>query len=232
MKTVDGNLQWGPTISEIRNPYDTTVSHNELQHLIQQMNRISTKIAKEDIITYFAGSRACTFTEEFYIKPSQKIQGFIHVAGIQSPGLAAAPAIAHYVLNLLKENGLQLTEKTSFNPNRKKNPHLSQLPQDEQNKIIPQNPQYGRIVCRCEHISEGEIIDAIHSTIPAATIDAIKRRTRAGMGRCQSGFCTPYIAEIISRETNTPLEAVTKNNKKSTLFIGKAKSLLREKHEC
>ena len=126
---------------------------------------------------------------------------------------------------------MSLEEKKDFNPNGKKQIVFKELDIEEKNKVIKEKPGFGRIVCRCEQVTEGEIIEAIHSNISSSNLDAIKRRTRAGMGRCQGGFCLPRVAEILSRETGIPLEDIQKNNPGSYLFIGKAKCLLREKDD-
>ncbi len=138
--------------------------------------------------------------EDFIIGMSKKVKGFINVAGIQSPGLASAPAIAKMVENIVKKDRGTLQKKESYNPIRKPKVQFRKLSHDEQDDMIKKNPKYGNIICRCELITEGEIIDAIHSEVPATTIDAVKRRTRAGMGRCQGGFCGPRVLDIIARE--------------------------------
>jgi len=230
MLTVDGNIQWGPTIAEVQDKEDTSVTSNELEQILEQYTVLLPDFPTKLIITYFAGMRASTFTEDFIIKPSRKIKGFIHVAGIQSPGLAAAPAIAEMVRDILIDEGLSMEKNDKFNPHREKHNLFSDLTIEEKRKLIEKNPLYGRIVCRCEEITEGEVIDAIHSNLPVSNIDAIKRRTRAGMGRCQGGFCLPNIAEIISKETGIPMEKILKNEEGSSLFIGKAKCLLKKKN--
>lgn len=226
MLTTHGNIQWGPTAIEIPDKEDKSVSNEEINQIYQTYSPLIPDFPKKSIITFFAGIRAPTFTEDFIIKPSEKNKGFIHVAGIQSPGLAAAPAITDLVIDILKNQNIKLEEKSDFNPIRPKPIILNELSIDERNKIIRKNSLYGHIICRCEHISEGEIIDAINSPLPALNLDAIKRRTRAGMGRCQAGFCLPRVAEIIARETNIPIEEVVKNSPDSNLFVGKAKCLL------
>ena len=130
--------------------------------------------ARPAIITYFAGVRAATYIEDFHIAPSNYLQGLIHVAGIQSPGLAAAPAIAELVLEILQEEGMVLLEKESFNPCRREPPRFSELPLAEQNRLIREDPRYGHIVCRCEQISEKEIVDALHRPLPTLTLDAVR----------------------------------------------------------
>ena len=230
MLTVDGNIQWGPTITEIQDKECTSVTSNELEKILEQYALLLPDFPKKLNITYFSGLRASTFTEDFIIRPSGKVKGFIHVAGIQSPGLAAAPAIAEMVRDILIDEGFSMDENEKFNPYREKHIPFSDLAMEEKKKLIEKNPHYGRIVCRCEKITEGEIIDAINSKIPVSSMDAIKRRTRAGMGRCQGGFCLPNIAEIISRETGIPMEKILKNEEGSNLFVGKAKCLLERKN--
>ncbi len=226
MLTTHGNIQWGPTAIEIPDKKDKSVTVEEINHIYQTYSSLIPDFPKKSIITFFSGIRAPTFTEDFIIKPSKKNKGFIHVAGIQSPGLAATPAIADMVIEILKNQNIELIEKPDFNPIRHKPIILNELSIDERNALIRKNPLYGHIICRCEHISEGEIIDAINSPLPALNLDAIKRRTRAGMGRCQAGFCLPRVAEIIARETNIPIEKIVKNNPDSNLFVGKAKCLI------
>lgn len=231
MYTFEGNIQWGPTIAECSKKDDVTVTKAELDEIFERYSLLVPEFPISKVISFFTGVRACTFTEDFIIRPAYTVKGFIHVAGIQSPGLTAAPAIANMVKEILENEGLSLTLKNNFNPHRKCPPVLRDLPLAEQEKLIKENPLYGNIICRCEQVSEGEIVNAIHSTIPATTIDAIKRRTRAGMGRCQGGFCLPLVAKILARETGTPLELVTKKGDGSNLFVGRAKSLLEQKHD-
>ncbi len=224
--TYDGNIQWGPTIAEDPDRYDTSVRREEIEEIFDRYSILTPDFPRDTVITFFTGIRACTFTEDFIIRPARYTKGFIHVAGIQSPGLTAAPAIAEKVVEILKNEGLVLVEKKDFNPTRKHRiPILRELSMEDKNRLIEKNPSYGKIICRCEQVSEGEIIDAIHSPIPATTIDAIKRRTRAGMGRCQGGFCLPKIAGILSRETGIPLEDIMKENKGSYLFSGRTREV-------
>lgn len=226
MITVDGNPEWGPTAFEISDPEDTSVTREGLERIINKFAPLLPGFdARNSIITYFAGVRAATYTEDFHIAPSKHLQGLIHVAGIQSPGLAAAPAIAEMVLRLLAEEGLTLEEKENFNPRRHENPPFNSLSTREQNKLIQEDPRYGHIVCRCEHVTEKEIVDALYRPLPALTLDAVKRRTRAGMGRCQGGFCLPRLLPIISRELGIPLEKVTKSGPGSPLFSRRTKEL-------
>ncbi|RLF44687.1 MAG: FAD/NAD(P)-binding oxidoreductase, partial [Thermoplasmata archaeon] len=230
MLTVDGNVQWGPTMAEVESKEDTSVSAEEIKKIFGYYSPLMPSFPKKSVIAYFSGLRAATFTEDFVIRAAKKVKGFIHVAGIQSPGLAASPAIAKMVAQILKEQGLQMEEKENFKPYCKKPVVFRELSNEERKKLIAKNPKYGKIVCRCEEVTEAEIIDAIHSRLPALTIDAIKRRSRAGMGRCQGGFCLPRVAKILAREANIPLEKVEKN-RGSCLFVGRAKCLIEEENE-
>ncbi len=231
MLTVDGNIQWGPTIAEVGDKEDRAVTSEEIEQIFQYFLPLMPSFPKKAVIAYFAGLRAATFTEDFFIEPSKKVKGFVHVAGIQSPGLAASPAIAKMVLGILRDEGLEMREKENFNPFRKKPLVFRELSKEEKKKAIEKNPLYGKVVCRCEQVTEGEVVDAIHSPIPALSVDAVKRRTRAGMGRCQGSFCLPRIAKIIAREANIPVEEVVKNSENSKLFVGKAKCLLEGEDE-
>ncbi|MCD6467584.1 MAG: NAD(P)/FAD-dependent oxidoreductase [Methanomicrobia archaeon] len=231
LMTVDGNINWGPTAIEVPDKEDKSVTREEIEGIFEKYGFIFPNFPKNSVITYFAGLRAATYKEDFFIKASKNIRGFVNVAGIQSPGLTAAPAIAEMVLKILKDAGLKMEEKENFNPMRKASPVFDKLSVEEKKKLIEKNPLYGNVICRCEHVTEGEIIDAIHSPLPALTIDAIKRRTRAGMGRCQGGFCGPRVAAILARELGIPLEKITKD-RNSNMFVGRTKSLLMEEDKC
>ncbi len=224
MLTVDGNPEWGPTAIEMADPEDTSVSREGLQRIIEKFGPLMPGYDSwGNIITFFAGIRAATYTEDFHIAPSKEMKGLINVAGIQSPGLAAAPAIAGMVLEILREEGNVPAEKTNFNPLRREPPPFNSLSPAEQNRLIRHDERYGHIVCRCEQVSEREIVDALHRPLPALTLDAVKRRTRAGMGRCQGGFCLPRVLSIISRELNIPPVQVTKSGPGSPLFSRRTK---------
>jgi glycerol-3-phosphate dehydrogenase len=176
-------------------------------------------ISSKEIITSFVGLRPVLKGNDFYIDISKKAPHFVHVAGIQSPGLTASPAIAEYVKDLLKNDGLELTEKETYLPRIEPGERFSDKTPDEANELIKRNPLYGNIVCRCETVSEAEIIEAIRKG--HTTMDGIKFYTRAGMGQCQGGFCTYKILKIISRETGIPVEQITKRGGES--FIVKDK---------
>ncbi len=218
LMTVDGNINWGPSAVEVPDKEDTSVTYEDVEHMILTYNPLFPDFPVSSVITYFSGVRAATYKEDFVIKASQTVRGFIHAAGIQSPGLTAAPKIAERVIEILRNEGLLLKEK-EFNPVRVAPPVFSKLSKEEKTKLIEKNPMYGNVVCRCEHVTEAEILNAIHSPLPASTMDAVKRRTRAGMGRCQGGFCGPRVAAILARELKIPPEAVTKEGEGSHLFV-------------
>lgn len=229
--TVDGNLQFGPTAEEVCDREDvatTAVARETLfSRFAPALQRVKPDYVKPDrstIITHFAGCRAATYKEDFIIEPSKKVKGLVHVAGIQSPGLAAAPAVAERAKEIIVESW-HPAENMKFEPMRKRSKHFSELEQRERMELIRSNPLYGHIVCRCEHVSEGEIVKALHGGIAAHSIDAIKRRTRAGSGRCQGGFCMPRVLDIISRESNINKQLVTKNGGKSFILNGKVKQV-------
>ena len=227
--TFDGNIQFGPTAEEVCDREDVCTTFAGLETLFNRfapsLERLKPHYEKPDkgkIITHFAGCRAATYKEDFIIEPSRKVRGLIHVAGIQSPGLASAPAIAERVKDIVIQEW-HPADNTDFEPRRKRGKRFSELDQWEREELIRMNPLYGHIVCRCEHASEGEIVGEIHGGIPAKSIDAIKRRTRAGMGRCQGGFCMPRVLEIISREADIRKELVTKSGGKSFILSGRTK---------
>jgi len=222
---IEGNLLVGPTAEEYPYREDYSTDAKSMEYLIEKL-KVNTRLQKSDIITYFAGTRACTYEEDFIIEPSEYVDNLVHSAGIQSPGLASAPAIAEDIakmcIDILKKKK-DVKPNQSFNPYRKAIPNLNLVSIDERAKLIKENPAYGRIVCRCEAISEGEIIDALHSPIPVTTIDGVKRRTRAGTGRCQGGFCSPRVMEIISNVTNIPITGICKKGEGSQILIGETK---------
>ncbi len=219
--TVDGNLLIGPTSTNIEDKADLSTSNEGIAHLLSEAGvSIEGGIPFAKAITSFTGLRAVGSTGDFIIREKD---GMVHVAGIESPGLSAAPAIAEYVVDLLQKSGLMLTEKPSYHPIRLPKHQFRESSIEEKNAIIARDPAYGRIVCRCETVTEGEILDAIRSNPPARDVDGVKRRTRAGMGRCQGGFCGTRVMELLSRERKLPFEEVTKSGGKSRMVLSKTK---------
>lgn len=216
--TIHGNVIWGPTAVEVIDKNDTSVGTEELSLILEKYTTVLQDFPKDKLIRYFAGVRAPTFTEDFIIRPAKWVDNLIHVAGIQSPGLASAPAIADYVVSLVKEKGFLSRKNPDFNPKRKGIKSAANMNMEELEKKIKKNPLWGRIICTCEMISEAEIIEAINRG--AKSIDAIKRRTRAGMGNCQLSYCELRIASIISKQLNIPLNQVFKESAESNLYNG------------
>ncbi len=220
--TAHGNLMLGPPAADTEDP--TPLATQEGMAAIRTgVTSLVGNINFRKGIRIFAGTRVSS-GDDFIIETSKLCENYVYLAGICSPGLSSAPAISEYVAALLTSFGFTLEEK----PDpilRKPIPSPLGMPKAALNELIKRDPAFGRIVCRCEKITEGEIVAAIKSPIPAVTVDAIKRRTRAGMGRCQGGFCMPRVTEIIARETGVPLENVTKRGKGSELLIGNIKEV-------
>ncbi|MCI8327471.1 MAG: NAD(P)/FAD-dependent oxidoreductase [Lachnospiraceae bacterium] len=201
-RTPEWNILLGPSATEVPDKEDNTTTPEDVDYAMA--TNLNEKVGKGDIIRIFAGVRPADYKEDFIIEMSPVTHGFINVGGIQSPGLASAPAIAQMVEEILLEDcktcQIPVTEKSDYNPINPKKVEFRHMTRGEQDALIQKDPRYGRIICRCESITEGEILDAIHSPLVPGSIDAIKRRTRAGMGRCQGGFCQPRVLEILARE--------------------------------
>ena len=219
--TVDGNAFAGPTAVDQTDKYDTSVSQEGIDTLMTHARRSTPGINFRNVITAFAGLRAQPQVHDFILRASENCPKMIHAAGICSPGLTSAPAIAEFIASLLKDAGLEMTEKASYNPNRKHIALFRHMNDEERAAAIAENPLYGRIICRCETITEAEIVEAIRRG--ATTVDGVKRRTRAGMGRCQGGFCGPRVMDILARELNVPMEEITKFGRGSNMIVGRTR---------
>ena len=211
--TIHGNLLLGPTAIDIEDKEATATTAKGLHEVLEKCTKSVKNIPFKQVITSFAGLRAHEEHGEFIIGEVEDAKGFIDVAGIESPGLTSAPAIGIYVRDILAEK-MELKEKENFVEERKGIVRFLDLPKEEQNRLLQKNQAYGQIVCRCEQITEGEILDAIHRPLGATTLDGVKRRTRAGMGRCQAGFCTPKVMEILARELHLELKDIRKNGRR------------------
>ena len=227
-QTVHGNLLVGPNAQVVEKD-DVTTSKAGLKEIMAGGRKSIPNIDFSKTITSFAGVRATPNTGDFMIFKSEIAKGFINVAGIESPGLASAPAIALYVEDLLRElmdeNKEELKINKNFNPIREKNKPFMEMSSAEQKEILSKNDKYKTIICRCENITEGEIVDAINRPCGAKTVDGVKRRVRPGMGRCQGGFCGPKVVEIIARELNITPEDVLKDYENSNMLVGKVKEV-------
>lgn len=214
--TVHGNVMWGPTAVEVPSKEDLSVSAEEVELILSKYSTILDGFPTEKLIRYFAGVRAATFTEDFVIRPAKWVRNMLHVAGIQSPGLASAPAIAEYAVERLRGMGLELRPKPDFNPYREPPLSLREVALADVDKLVEKDSRWGNIVCYCETVSEAEIVEAIKRG--ARSVDAVKRRTRAGMGECQGSRCIIRIALLLSRELGVPLAQVLKEE--APLFGG------------
>ncbi len=223
--TVHGNLMVGPTAMDIENRSGTNTTAEGLHTLIAKAGTTVQNLPMRQVITSFAGLRAHEDGHEFILGEVADAKGFIDCAGIESPGLTSAPAIGEAIAALLRDK-LSLTEKADFTPTRKGVLDPQTLTKAEYAALIQAQPAYGSIVCRCEEITEGEILDAIHRPLGARSLDGIKRRTRAQMGRCQGGFCSPRLMEILARELDLPMQEITKHGGNSNYIVGIAKDSL------
>lgn len=220
--TIHGNLIVGPTAVDIDDKEGTNTTADGIADLIAKANDHVKNLPMRKVITSFAGLRAHEEHHEFIIGEVKDAPHFIDVAGIESPGLSSSPAIGEMVGNLLRDM-MGLKEKENWIATRKDILNPQELSIDERNELIKKNPAYGQIICRCESISECEILDAIHRPLGARSLDGVKRRTRAGMGRCQAGFCSPRVMEILHRELGLPYEEITKAGGKSQIVMERTK---------
>ena len=216
--TVHGNLLVGPSARDMDNKEETRTTCDELDTIMDTAKLSADNLPYNKIITSFSGIRAHEENGDFII--GETSDNFFDCLGIESPGLTAAPAIGEYVSNLVA-NKLKANKKDNYISKRKGIVKFASLNNDEKTKLINDNPLYGQIICRCEEITEAEIVEAIHRVPGAKSLDGIKRRVRASMGRCQSGFCSPKLMEILARELNIKMEDICKNNNKSKMLLGK-----------
>ena len=219
--TVDGNLLVGPTAVDIDDKNDTTTTMEGLATVRSLSAEQVKNIDFSKVITSFSGLRATGSTGDFII--NMPMAGFVNVAGIESPGLSSAPAIGEYVVSMLIDSGFDGKLRDGFIQKRRPMHFFSELSVEEKNQLIKDRPEYAHIVCRCERITEGEIVDAIRTNPRPTDIDGVKRRTRSTMGRCQGGFCTPYIIEILAREMGVDYLEVTKFGGNSYINFEKTK---------
>lgn len=228
-----GNFLIGPSAENIPDCEDTSTSSSGISFIDEKALKTVPSLNLRDTIRVFAGVRACPDTGDFMIYPSKNSQGVIHVGGIESPGLSSAPAIGEYVVVLAKTEGkklgLNFVEKKNFNEVRKPIPQFSSIPISEQEKLIKQDEQFAHIVCRCESVTEAEIVQAINRPAGARTLDGVKRRVRPGAGRCQGGFCATLVLKILSRELNLPLDKIRKDRLDSNIIYGKLKGRVNAK---
>ncbi len=219
--TAHGNLLCGPTAGVVESPEDTRITPMGIQR-VQELARQSVPgVDFGKVITSFTGVRSSVEQGDFIVCASQRVPGLLHAAAIDSPGLTCSVAIAKRVTALVAEQGIALTEKPEFNPYREDTHAFAKMSIEEKNQYIQQHPDYGQMVCRCEQVTKGEILDALRRNPAALDLDGIKRRTRSGMGRCQGGFCGPHIMEILAAEQQIAMEQVTKKGEDSRMLTGR-----------
>ncbi|WP_029409673.1 NAD(P)/FAD-dependent oxidoreductase [Treponema pedis] len=222
-----GNFLTGPSAEDIKEVDDTSVSALGLSAVDAKSLKTVPSLNFKNTIRIFSGVRACPDTGDFMIYASKNSKGIIHAGGIESPGLSSAPAIGEYIAALLKQegksSGVEFTEKKNFKGLRSPIPHFASLSEEEQNELIKKDKKYSHIVCRCETVTEAEIVQAIHRPAGARTVDGVKRRVRPGSGRCQGGFCGPLVLQILSRELNIPVEQIKKERAGARIIYGKLK---------
>ncbi len=235
-QTVDGNILIGPSAedADLKSAFFTGTTSQSQEKILQAAELSVTDIPRRNIINSFAGIRALAFEkdsegnlkniEDFIVEEDKTVKGFINVGGICSPGLTSGPAIAEDVAEILKKAGLKAEKKSDFIEERKGIPSFKEACNEEKVELIKKDARYGQIICRCEMITEGEIVASIHSPVGARDLDGVKRRTRAGMGRCQSGFCSPRVTEILSRELGIPMVSVTKRGGSSFVLDSKTRA--------
>lgn len=223
-RTVHGNLMIGPSALDIDDKDMANTTQEALEGIMKKAKRSIKNLPMRQIITSFSGLRAHEQGEDFIIGEAEDSPGFIDAAGIESPGLTCAPAIGKLLCDIIT-NLIPAAKKESFTQKRIGIHNLIELTEEERKRRIEQNPAYANVICRCETVSEGEILEAIHRPLGATTLDGIKRRTRAGSGRCQAGFCAPKVMEILARERQTEIEEITKFGGNSKLMVGRNKEI-------
>ncbi len=221
--TVDGNLLVGPTAEDIDDKTNVATSNSGLNDVRKYAVKSVPSVNTRNAITSFTGLRAHAAAHEFLIGVSEKNSRLINAAGIESPGLSSAPAIAKYIGEIVKGVFGGLKEKADYDDTREAPVRFRHMTDEERAELIKKNPAYGRIICRCETITEGEIIDAIKAPAGARDVDGVKRRTRAGMGRCQGGFCGSKVVEILARELGCNINEITKFGGNSNILFDRTK---------
>ena len=218
--TIHGNMLVGPTAEDLDNKTDKSTTPEGLDSIEVDVKRLVPNVNVRDTITQYSGLRPNRNPEGLHFDMFDDLEGFVNLSGVRSTGLTLSVAIAVYVAQQLKAHGFELVYKENFKSTRKGIPIFREMSMEQREALIRENPKYGNIVCRCETVTEGEILDAIHRPLGARTVDAVKRRVRAGMGRCQAGFCGPKVLEILSRELGVPVEEINKNIAGSYMVAG------------
>lgn len=223
--TIHGNMFVGPSATDIDDKEGTNTTQEIINDLVQKASAshlTKDRLPMNKVITSFAGLRAHEANHEFIVEEVADAPGFFDCAGIESPGLTSSPAIAEMIVGIIQDK-YNFPKNENFVGKRKGITCMEELSIEEKNEMIKKDPKYGAIVCRCEMVTEGEIVEAINRPIGATSLDGLKRRVRQGAGRCQAGFCTPRAMEILSRELGIPMTEVTKKGTGSNMLVGKIK---------
>ena len=231
--TVDGNLLIGPNALDVEDKEDISTTQQGLDEILEKAQYTLDTIPYNAIITSFSGLRAHSQGDDFIIEELKDVPGFIDVASVESPGLSASPAIAEMVEGIVVSK-IKPDKKQVFNPIREGIPKFREMTDEQRKELIAKDSRYGKVVCRCETVTEGEIVASINRPLGATDLDGVKRRTRAGMGRCQAGFCMPKIVDILAEQLNVSPLDVTKFGNESKVLIGYNKKMIQEEggREC
>lgn len=221
--TIHGNMLVGPTAEDLDNKTDKSVTTDGLVSILEDVKRLIPGVNIRDSITQYSGLRPNRNPEGLHVDVYDDLKGYINLSGVRSTGLTLSVAMGVYVADLMRETGAVMEPKEHFTERRKGVLRFHELDREEQDEAVKMNPLYGKIVCRCETVTEGEILDCIRRPLGARSMDAVKRRVRAGMGRCQGGFCGPKVIEILARELGITVEEVNKNNEGSYMVAGKTR---------
>ena len=221
--TMHGNMLVGPTAEDMLDKTDKSTNAAGLASIATDVRKMIPNVNLRDTITQYSGLRAQRNPEGLNIDVYDDLKGYVNISGVRSTGLTGSVAIAKYVVDLMIEGGMHAEFKTDFNPIRHGTPRFGEMTNEERAALIAKDPRYGNVICRCETVTEGQICDAIHRTLGARSVDGVKRRLRAGMGRCQGGFCGPRVIEIIARELGITPEEVCKNDPGSEMLTGEAR---------
>jgi glycerol-3-phosphate dehydrogenase len=232
IRSISGNILVGPDSLETISKEDYSTSPFNIKEIFASQSRIVPGLDEEHVIAYFSGISAATYEEDFVVSKGKLVSNIIHAAGIQIPGLTAAPAIsmevAQFAVDFFGGEG-SVRENPDFNPVRSAPPKPLEMSDSERSDLIEANPDYGIIICRCEEISKGEILEALRRNVKCNTLDGVKRRVRAGMGRCHGSLCAPQVIDIIAAERRLPPHNIRKSGSGSEKVFGNSKTLLQKK---
>jgi len=218
--TIHGNMLIGPTAEDLIDKDDHSTDSAGLESVRVDVAKIIPGVMFGDTITQYSGLRPNRNPEGLHVDVYDDVKGYVNLSGVRSTGITASAALGKYVTQKLIEIGMPALFKTDFIEKRKGIDRFHELTREQQDALIRDNPLFGKVICRCETVTEGEILEAIRRPLPARSMDAVKRRLRAGMGRCQGGFCGPRVIEILARELGVPVSGINKNNAGSFMVTG------------